>query len=630
MNLRQWITVVAFLVASQMIFWPVIHFVEQTSRPANVDQRDFLEFQALDAKRDVMNEGKRYTAKRDEQKAYYGPLVPNASYARFLVPFKTDGKNDNLGFYMSLRDNVVEVRLNDMIIQPEVTVSRQQGAVNAGPQFIPLPAAAVRNGENVLALDVVTRGTSNDFPIFAVGDAENLSSTHRRRNLILVDLPLAGVAILLFTVLLCAVVDWPKEDRPRIRAIMLLLGLSAASTVVLSYIPPSWPNMVTIGLYVLSSVGIGFAALQYAHSDGRFGFLPPRPLRWAWLIVPIVFMLPLLWTNIDPASAARAVSATVIASFWLVSALCIIAAVMLAIATVRDGWASWLERLLLILCLSFFAFDRLGTIFPLHSLFDRSMPLTLPWSPVIGVPLGLSIILSLAKQAAEARKTVTQSNEILAAKLTEQNAELARSYDAQKQMLGRQVMLEERQRIVRDMHDGIGGQLLGLMMQVRSGGVEQKQVEEGLQSSIADLRLIVDSMDSAEEGLAETLRSFEHRVRVQVEAAGMTFKAEHGLDEGKPGPGPRPTLQILRILQEAVTNAMRHSGATEIALSSHEDADGMIHISISDNGKGLPAEIKGGRGLTSMRSRAAAVGGALEIQSESSGTTLLLTLPKPE
>jgi signal transduction histidine kinase len=94
--------------------------------------------------------------------------------------------------------------------------------------------------------------------------------------------------------------------------------------------------------------------------------------------------------------------------------------------------------------------------------------------------------------------------------------------------------------------------------------------------------------------------------------------------------GPRPTLQILRILQEAVTNAMRHSGASEIALVSTEKTEGAITISITDNGKGLPPETTGGRGLTSMRSRADAVGGMLDIQSSSGGTSLQLTLPPSE
>ena len=109
----------------------------------------------------------------------------------------------------------------------------------------------------------------------------------------------------------------------------------------------------------------------------------------------------------------------------------------------------------------------------------------------------------------------------------------------------------------------------------------------------------------------------------------MTFSVEHGLDDDMPGPGPRPTLQILRILQEAVTNAMRHSGGSEIALRSRQQADGMVRIEISDNGAGMPAVIKGGRGLASMRSRAEAVGAMLDIESGEGGTGLSLTLPAP-
>ena len=161
-------------------------------------------------------------------------------------------------------------------------------------------------------------------------------------------------------------------------------------------------------------------------------------------------------------------------------------------------------------------------------------------------------------------------------------------------------------------------------------GGYKKQVEEGLQSSIADLRLMVDSMDSTDDGLAETLRSFGHRVMAQVEAAGMAFKVEHGLDDGNQGFCPRPMLQILRILQGAATNAMRHSHATEIALASRKGSEGLIHISISDNGCGLSEEVKGGRGLTSMRSRAESLNTKLDIQSSAEGTILLMVLAKPE
>ncbi|MBA4773831.1 MAG: hypothetical protein H2054_12115 [Sphingomonas sp.] len=625
-GLRTGLLAALFLLFSQLLFWPLVDFAERIARPAAIDPRPQITFTALDENRKVIAGGEVFTAKRQKQQGYYAPLVPDAAYTRFAIPFAVIDPQVPMGFYASRRDDFAEIRVNGMIVQPEVTVSRQQGSVNVGPHFVPLPAAALRKGANVLELDVRVTGTVNDFPTFAIGDANALARAHRWRTFMLLDLPLAGIAIQLFTVLLCAVVVWPREDRPRINAIMLLLGLSAASSATLSFIPPTWPFAITIGLYIVSSAGIGLAAMQYAQSDGAVTLVPARVLRWIWLALPVLVAVPMVWAHLEPASAPTLYPGTLKASFWFVSASCALAAVLLAVAAARGGMAFWFERLVLTVSFCFFILDRLGSIFDLHSLFDSSLPLTLPWSPIVGVPLGLSMILSLARQASEARRTVVQSNEILAAELVQQNAKLEASYEAQKQLLEREVMLVERQRIVRDMHDGIGGQLLGLMMQVRGGGASPVEVEQGLQASIADLRLIVDSMDSAEEGLAETLRSFEHRVRSQIEAAGIALdffaEVDAGLDLG-----PRPTLQVLRILQEAVTNAMRHSGARRITVKSLGPAGGTIRIAIGDDGTGLPEGYRRGRGLTSMETRARNLGGELTIDSGPEGTRLSLEVP---
>lgn len=626
--LRTGLLAALFLLFSQMLFWPLVDFAERIARPAAIDPRPAITFTALDENRKVIAGGEVFTARRQKQQGYYAPLVPGAAYARFAIPFAVIDPAVPTGFYMSQRDDVAEVRLNGMIAQPEVTVSRQQGSVNVGPHLVPLPPAGLRKGANMLELDVRVTGTVNDFPTFAIGDADALARAHRWRTFMLLDLPLAGIAIQLFTVLLCAVVVWPREDRPRINAIMLLLGLSAASTAVLSYLPPSWPVTITIWLYMLTSCGIGLSAIQYAQSEGAVKVLPGKAMRWAWLALPVVLGVPMLWATIEPASAPVLFAGALKASFWFVSALCALAAVLLALAAARGGMAFWFERLVLTVSFCFFILDRLGSIFELHSLLDPSVPLTLPWSPIVGVPLGLSMILSLARQASEARRTVVQSNAILAAELVQQNAKLEASYEAQKQMLQREVMLVERQRIVRDMHDGIGGQLLGLMMQVRGGGASALEVEQGLQASIADLRLIVDSMDSAEEGLAETLRAFEHRVRSQIEAAGIALdffaEVDPALDLG-----PRPTLQVLRILQEAVTNAMRHAGARRITVKSDAPAGGPIRITIGDDGSGLPEGYRRGRGLTSMETRARNLGGSLGIDTGPQGTQLTLEVPVP-
>jgi two-component system, NarL family, sensor histidine kinase UhpB len=465
------------------------------------------------------------------------------------------------------------------------------------------------------------------LPPFAIGPAAELESAYRTRSLLEVDIPVAGVAILLFTIALCLVVNWPHEDRQRMRWLIAFLTINAASTLFLTMAPSAGFTLSLVIALVAGNLILGLSAGRYAALDtggrGRWPYWIAGGFAAAILVA--IVLLNILRPDFPMAPFRFALLGSHVAAMLLAAN----AAFILLRHVGTSGGERWLERLVLIICLTTFAVDRLTNFVEVYAPFNPDWPISLFWSPIVGPLLGIGMVLSLARQAGEARREVTQSNEILAARLTEQDAALSRSYDAQKQMLGRQVMLEERQRIVRDMHDGIGGQLLGLMMQVRQGGVDKVEVEQGLQSSIADLRLIVDSMDSAEKGLAETLRSFEHRVRAQVEATGIKLKFVQDIDD-EIDLGPRPTLQVLRVLQEAVTNAIRHSGASRIAVSGSAKLGTGIEISVTDNGSGLPEALRRGRGLTSMETRAQNLGGELSIQSGSEGTSLTLSIPYAE
>jgi signal transduction histidine kinase len=238
------------------------------------------------------------------------------------------------------------------------------------------------------------------------------------------------------------------------------------------------------------------------------------------------------------------------------------------------------------------------------------------------------MVLALARAAVEARRVVASANDVLRQRLLEREAELRESYAREQDVQKRALLLEERQRIVRDMHDGIGGQLLGIAMQVRAKQLDGPQVEQALEGSIADLRLIVDSLDSADEGLAEALQAFAHRARAQAKAANCSFDAHVDLPSDGAVHGPRVSLQVLRILQEALTNALRHGAPTQIVLSAAQGDSGVIEIALRDNGQGLPSDQSRGLGLKNMRGRAVAIGAAIEWRApEGGGTEVRVTLP---
>jgi signal transduction histidine kinase len=189
---------------------------------------------------------------------------------------------------------------------------------------------------------------------------------------------------------------------------------------------------------------------------------------------------------------------------------------------------------------------------------------------------------------------------------------------------------EERQRFTRDIHDGIGGQLLSLLLKARSGTLTPDQAETEVASSIADLRLITAALDSSDDGLAFALESFARRAADQLDAAEMTldWHMDAGFDALRLD--PRTVLELLRWLQEALTNAIRHSGGTKVTIACTLCPDAsQITMHVSDNGQGYnpPKDKPKGRGIPNMTARAQRLGAAFTIDSTKSGTILTLIVP---
>lgn len=218
-------------------------------------------------------------------------------------------------------------------------------------------------------------------------------------------------------------------------------------------------------------------------------------------------------------------------------------------------------------------------------------------------------------------------NALLQAKVTQREAELAEAALREQTLVRAQAHDEERRRIMRDLHDGLGSQLMTMMLSARLGEADPPKVAEGLQSVIDEMRLMVDSMDSVGESLEAALATFRARIQPRIEAAGFVFNWSQPERLNAPDLGPRDVLQVFRIMQEAVTNALKHSGGTAIAVEIAARQDGPLAIAIVDDGQGGACSAEAGRGLANMRSRAQAVGAEYALQSEAGiGTRVTITL----
>ncbi len=196
---------------------------------------------------------------------------------------------------------------------------------------------------------------------------------------------------------------------------------------------------------------------------------------------------------------------------------------------------------------------------------------------------------------------------------------------------------EERYRIRRDLHDGLGptlaGIALGLGAAIRSAGTVDDadllgHLHAEVQGSLDDVkRLVADLRPTVLEqvGLVEALRKYAETVTIRSEG---TLKVRLTTPDLVPPLRPEIEVAAYRIVLEAVTNVARHSAATHcsISLAVRDDA---LMISVGDNGVGLAARTAGGRvglGLRSMSERAAELGGSCTITS-ASGTLVEATIP---
>lgn len=195
---------------------------------------------------------------------------------------------------------------------------------------------------------------------------------------------------------------------------------------------------------------------------------------------------------------------------------------------------------------------------------------------------------------------------------------------------------EERRRIARDMHDAVLQDLSGVLQSLRlthlrsrKAGLELDLEEElaalgraasGLRSAIYDLRHEKeDSFVESVESLVELNRQLTPERKIALT-----------IGEGLPGTSPSEEVgvELLRVVQEALTNARRHSGASNVGLRLRAEGEALV-AEVTDDGRGFdPVAVEGGVGLVGMRERVEAVGGEIEVSSRpGAGTKLAVRVP---
>ena len=508
------------------------------------------------------------------------------------------------------------IQLNGSLIarDPQLVEPLSRGWVR--PQYFLLSPPLLRQGKNTLLLRV--SGLSAYQPglgAVVVGEPAQVQAQFRREHLRrydikLVNLAMAGVLGAIFLMV------WLLRRNDSVYGWFALTELSGSLYNANFIVSSPWPFPTTDGwqafiaaMYVCAACSYTMFLLRYC--ERRFPWIERAmgavcvaavlcalllpgwmgPARTPWIVLGAAFFYVAIGFFLVHAWRRRRVDTTVLA-------LCVLAPIVVSFhdMAVFMGWL------------------RSGTyLLGLTSLFTLA---------------GIGFLL--AYRFVSAMRRVEGFNAELEQKVRQATAELADSLNRQHALELAHGRAGERLQLVRDLHDGFGGTLVGAIARLEQAPQDPPRgvVVALLREIRDDLRLVIDSTAREHADLEELIAPLRHRSTRLMEAAGIevnwSLRDLAGVELGS-----GRSLDLLRLLQESLTNVFRHSRARQVEVTVARE-HGSPRVEVSDDGVGAAsagAPGEGGAGIASMRQRALRLGGPLQLESHGGGTRLRLEFP---
>jgi signal transduction histidine kinase len=258
--------------------------------------------------------------------------------------------------------------------------------------------------------------------------------------------------------------------------------------------------------------------------------------------------------------------------------------------------------------------------------------------------LAWMLVNDFARSAARLRELNRGLRDRIAAK----EHELAVAFENSRQREREQATLAERDRILREMHDGLGGRLVAaLALTQRAGQIDpaeaMRELKLSLDDCLTELRLALDSLETEAQPVVEALAELRFRVEPSLRAAGIRVVWQVDDAASDVTLPAADTLHVLRIVREAFTNVIKHARANTVwlQLDRHAgDTGAHLRLCVVDNGamqaegdatkRELVAAPSGGRGVANIRRRAKSLKARLQIGPQQQGWGVSVTIPLEE
>ena len=524
--------------------------------------------------------------------------------------------------------NGVEVTINGVVILD----SRRDPAANRPdrntPEIAVIPASLLRDGQNDLSVRLFVWGPITGFlDRIYVGPDEMLRPSYDQRTLLFVTLPVVFSAWQAILAVILTIMWVMRRHEPAYGVLAAAMALGVVQAFLPTPMSPSQYSRLNAVLIASAPIESGFV-LTFAMLF--FGWKWPRygPLIFAPGLLLVV--VGLFGGQALTREAFVLLGVPTVGLYLLLLALIVAQSVLK-----RQDVASFIFGCAVTIVLTCWIHDLLSV---LQMMPDRRIFVTrLSYSAML-----VAIGAGLTWRFARALNQVDSFAGRLVTQVRQAEDKLKASFAREEERARAAALALERTRLMRDLHDGLGGQLVSIVALSERGNASAP-IGEAARAALKDLRLVIDSMDDIGGDLMLALGSWRERATAQLRPHDIALDWRALTPQGLPvHPELRPwhVIQIVRLLDEALTNAVKHADARRVTVSIETltEASGCDCgcITIEDDGKGfaiapdngaIAIGQKAARGLRNMRSRAARCGAELELVSGVGGTRVRLKLP---
>ena len=525
-----------------------------------------------------------------------------------------------VGLLLSYLNMAGKVSLNGAVLAEDDSLLEPLSRSWNRPRHWLLSAPLLRMGENTLLVRVSGLaayqpglGRVDIGPALVIQDRYDHESL-LRRDLQLVSIAVAATMAGFFLTLWMA---RRKEAAYGWFAVQLLAWIVVAVNQVMT---SPWPFRTTDALEAVGSSAILVYGACYTMFVLRFcGRRAPRLEAAYWALVAVVSV----WVLLAPHTSMRTVRDLLMLLALVLTSCTILLFVFLAWKSGRT------DQRLLAIC------GLINLVAGAHDalVFVRVLDSNAYFASFTAQTTAVGAALVLAGNFVRSLRRIEAFNTELVQAVEAGRAELAASLRRQHELEILHARLGERADLAHDLHDGLGGMLISNIATLEQGPKTPaaSTMLDALKDMRDDLRLIIDSAAAqhyGEQSLADLLAPLRHRMTRLFETHGIAvrWRVQNIHDIYLTA---SQSLDVLRILQEALTNAFKHSGASQVEIGIHSDADA-LSLEIMNNGTGFDAaseENRYGTGMRSMRERARRLNATISIASEPGAYGVRLHVP---